>query len=385
MIFRVFRYSKPTEKECKVCGKKSILIAEVLGVCGECIRENPESALPYAREAHAYSKRMFNLPSEPPRDKNGVKCGMCVNQCQIPEGGLGFCGLVKNVGGKLVRLAGTPEKGLLEWYYDPLPTNCVAYFVCPGCTGAGYPKYAYRNGPEVGYENLAVFYGSCTFDCLFCQNWHFRDLTAKLRPLMSAKELASKVNKRVSCICYFGGDPSSQMLHALRTSELAIERAKQWNGIMRICWETNGTMNWRLLEKAAELSFESGGCIKFDLKAWTESINIALTGVTNRQTLENFRKLGKYFHERPNPPFLIASTLLVPGYVDTEEVRQIASFLADISPDIPYSLLAFHPQYLMSDLPTTSRRHAEECLKAAKEEGLTNVHIGNVWLLSNAY
>jgi len=66
-----------------------------------------------------------------------------------------------------------PQEGKLSWYHDPLPTNCVADWVCSGGTGAGYPKYAHCPGPELGYSNLAVFFHACTFNCLYCQNWHF--------------------------------------------------------------------------------------------------------------------------------------------------------------------------------------------------------------------
>jgi len=140
-------------------------------------------------------------------------------------------------------------------------------------------------------------------------------------------------------------------------------------------------MHPSLLSKAAELSLRSGGCIKFDLKAWSEELNIALCGVTNRRTLENFRLLAEYAKRRPSPPFLIASTLLIPGYIEKEEVSRIASFIASLDAEIPYSLLAFHPQFFMADLPTTSRRLAYECLEAAKEAGLKNVRIGNLHLL----
>jgi len=140
-------------------------------------------------------------------------------------------------------------------------------------------------------------------------------------------------------------------------------------------------MHPSLLRQAAELSLQSGGCIKFDLKAWSEGLHIALCGVTNRRTLENFELLAAYTRKRLSPPFLIASTLLVPGYIDREEVSEIASFIASLNREIPYSLLAFHPQFLMSDLRTTSRHLAYECLEAARQAGLKNVRIGNTHLL----
>lgn len=144
-------------------------------------------------------------------------------------------------------------------------------------------------------------------------------------------------------------------------------------------------MNPKILETIAALSLKTGGCIKFDLKAWHEEVHTALCVVSNRRTLSNFKLLTEHITERPEPPFLTASTLLDPGYVDEEEVSNIALFIASLNPDIPYSLLGFYPQFYMQDLPTTSRNHAERCLAAAKNAGLKKVKIGNVHLLGNTY
>ncbi|MEM3956332.1 MAG: radical SAM protein [Candidatus Bathyarchaeia archaeon] len=367
---------------CLICNASSPLISSKLGVCVKCIREKPEKALEVIKFVRRESRKRFDLPPEVPKDPKGVRCGMCANDCIIGHGSRGFCGLVFNVDGHIKRMGGTPERGILEWYYDPLPTNCVAWWFCPGCTGAGYPKYAYKPTAETGYMNLAVFYGACSLDCLFCQNWHYRYLSQRLSPCMRSEELAEKVSERVSCICYFGGDPSAQMPHAIRTSEIALEKAKEDGRILRICWETNGNMRREFAVNAAELSLESGGIVKFDLKAWDENIYMALCGVLKKDIFENFAAIGeRYFSEREEVPVLTASTLLVPGYIDPIEVENIAKFIADIDPRIPYTLLAFYPQYIIDDLPTTSRKQAYECYEISKRY-LKNVRIGNIHLLS---
>jgi len=285
---------------------------------------------------------------------------------------LGYCGVRKNAGRRLEGVS--PSQGRLSWYHDPLPTNCVADWVCPGGTGAGYPDWAYRRGPESGYTNLAVFFQACSFDCLYCQNWHFREesITA---PLRSAESLAAYADARTACICFFGGDPAPQLPYSLNAARLARERNP--GRILRICWETAGAMAPKLLDEMVEMALSSGGCVKFDLKAWDEKLHRALTGNTNRRTLENFRRAATRIDERPDPPLLAASTLLVPGYVDEQEVRKLARFLADIDPDIPYSLLGFHPSFVLSDLPPTSKTQAYACLQAARDQGLTRVRIGN--------
>jgi pyruvate formate lyase activating enzyme len=80
----------------------------------------------------------------------------------------------------------------------------------------------------------------------------------------------------------------------------------------------------------------------------------------------------------------VASTLLVPGYVDETEVSSIAAFIASIDPQIPYILLAFAPNFHLKDLPYTSRTHAQACLAAAKKAGLSDVRIGNSHMLKAA-
>jgi pyruvate formate lyase activating enzyme len=195
--------------------------------------------------------------------------------------------------------------------------------------------------------------------------------------------LAGAVDDKTTCICYFGGDPTPQILHALKTSKLALHsRSRE---ILRICWETNGCVNEPFLTTMAELSLGSGGCIKIDLKAWNEAIHYALCGVTNKKTLENFKTLSSCISRRPEPPFLIASTLLVPGYVDEEEVGALASYISNLNPDIPFSLLAFYPHFYLKDLPTTSRAHALRCKGIAERQGVRNVHIGNIHLLGEDY
>jgi pyruvate formate lyase activating enzyme len=107
--------------------------------------------------------------------------------------------------------------------------------------------------------------------------------------------------------------------------------------------------------------------------------------VSNGKTLENFKMLSRLFQRRVEPPFLIASTLLVPGYVDEVEVAGIARYIAKLNPEIPYSLLAFYPHFHLQDLPTTSRNHALRCKEIAENAGLKTVHIGNLHLLGRDY
>ncbi|UCF69252.1 MAG: radical SAM protein [Acidobacteriota bacterium] len=347
---------------CRLCGRRSCEISAALSVCGSCIRSRPEQALAITVEMHRAARRRFGLPDKPPRTEAGRVCPLCVSSNSIKEGERGFCGLRTVRDGRLVHLAGTPRRGMLRWYRDPLPTNCVADWVCAG----------HRH---VGCHNLAVFYASCTLDCLFCQNWSFRDMRLTETGMLSAENLAELADERTFCVCFFGGDPASQMPHALASAHRLARRG------VTICWETAGTSDPKLIDRAVELALETGGCIKFDLKAWSEQLHRALTGRPNHRTLENLARSARRFDERPDPPLVVASTLLVPGYVDANEVGAIAGFIAELNPAIPYALLGFAPRFMMTDLPPTSIGLARAAERAARAAGLINVRLGNRHLL----
>jgi pyruvate formate lyase activating enzyme len=363
---------------CRACGRTDRIISARLGYCAPCLRAHFEELWPEVEAVHQNSRRAFNLPLSPPRALGGRRCNLCFHACVIPEGGHGFCGARRVVDGKIV--GGGPRGARLSYYYDPLPTNCVADWFCPGGTGAGYPRYACRQGPEYGHENLAVFYQACNFNCLYCQNWTFKKATFSGEKV-SAVKLAGAVRARTSCICYFGGDPTPQLPHALTTAHLSRAAARKNNRILRICWETNGAMQTPWLKPLLDTSLKSGGVIKVDLKAFSEPIHLALCGVSNSQTLKNFAELARHLGERPEVPLLCASTLMVPGYVDLEEIYGLARFIATLNPDIPYSLLAFHPQFYLDDLPVTSRDFALKAERVAREAGVKRVNLGNVHLL----
>jgi pyruvate formate lyase activating enzyme len=351
---------------CHVCLSTTPVVSAALDVCASCIKKEFVKLQPEISMVHTSTRDTFDLPPRPPDHPSGVSCNFCANQCRIGENERGFCGLRKVQEGGLVQLAGTPGHGLLRYYHDPLPTNCVADWVCDG----------YKHP---GCYNLAVFYESCTMNCLFCQNWHFRRSSPGKHTGISAEQLAWAADPSTFCVCYFGGDPSSQMPHALSVSKLLAEKQ------VRICWETNGMMSPKYLEKAMNYSIQTGGCIKFDMKAYDKELHFALTGISNEPVKKNFTKAAERSFERSAPPLVVASTLLVPGYVEAEQVYKISRFIASLNPEIPYSLLGFSPQFYMNDLPFTSARHAKEAEAAALDAGLSNVRIGNKHLLGRDY
>ncbi len=341
---------------CLRCGKEKA--AQVLELCPSCLKSNLTQEAVY--RAHAFRQK-YGLPVSSPHLKEGLSCRFCANECRLAEGQVGFCGVRINQGGKIQPVA--PPRTMVAYiYYDPLPTNCCAAWFCAGSKEKGV--------------NLAVFLYGCNFDCLFCQNASHRQINrSNFLPIAELVEAA--LAPQVRCVCFFGGSPEPQLPLAIEASREILRRARQ---PIHICWEWNGAGNSSLARQAAAISQESTGTVKFDLKAWTPSIAQALCGVSLARAYDNLARLAHLF---PQPDFLTATTLLVPFYVDENEVENIARFLARINPDFPYSLLVFHPDDRLSDLPITPRRQVKAAYEAARRH-LKRVHIGNLHLLERA-
>lgn len=354
------------KKRCVLCGIESELISSSIRVCVNCLRDRPTEALKFVRNTRDRWRRSIDFPTSIPH--GGKKCFLCINECEIPIGGMGYCGILRNEGGRLVPVTKSFKEAYLRWYLDPHPTNCVALPVCP-------------EKDHRGYYNLAVFFAGCNLDCLFCQNIDHKYMLfgEKLRDgeKMSLEEFVRIADqRRISCVCYFGGDPLPWSTFTLKVSRKTKKR---------ICWETNGLMNESVARQMASISLETGGIIKIDWKAFNPSVYEALTGVDGVKAIERLKenvRLIQSMDERKDPPLLVVSTLIVPHYVDELEVGGIATFLAQIDENIPYVLLAFAPQHLMHDLPTTSKEQMKRVFETASSKGLKRVFIENVWLLS---
>lgn len=371
------RNQERRHEKCQICRKFPPIFSRYVGVCPECIRNNPTQALKMAEQVHQHSRAVWGLRTEYPHESSGVQCHICSNTCNIAPGKTGYCGLWKNSSGKLRSVSGRQE-AVLHTYLDSLPTNCCSTFFCPGGTGAGYPRFASTPGTEYGFFNLACFLFGCNFFCYGCQNSQHRKIHSAER--YTLEKFVSKVeNPRISCICWFGGSPEPQLPWALRASRRAVKEYS--DRILRVCWEWNGAGNPKLVRNAVALALETGGNAKFDLKYFNPSLSQVLSGVSNEESFKNFEMcFHEFYDQRKELPLLSATTLLIPGYVDAVEVESIARFLANLDDTIPYSLLAFHPSSLLSDLPITPVSQARECYEVAKRH-LQTVHIGNKHLL----
>ena len=114
-----------------------------------------------------------------------------------------------------------------------------------------------------------------------------------------------------------------------------VLKLKRSVGVKHITLSTNGY----LLDRKYVMELKEAGLdvVKLDIKAYTNSIHLWYTGMSNRPVL----KAARYLWES-KLDFRV-ETVLMPEIVDVEEIERIASFLAQIDPGIKYKVIKFAP------------------------------------------
>jgi len=75
--------------------------------------------------------------------------------------------------------------------------------------------------------------------------------------------------------------------------------------------------------------------VSVGLKAFSKELHQDYTGESNKTILENFPKIFK-----SGVP-MMAETVLIPGYIDHDEIGRVAKFIASVDPNIRYQIDAY--------------------------------------------
>jgi len=278
-------------------------------------------------------------------EDGAVRCLSCGNRCLIAPGESGICRVRTNINGEL-RVPWNYVAGL---HVDPIEKKPF-FHALPGS------------------EALSFGMLGCNLHCAFCQNWissqTLRDpeAGASIHPTTADRLVRIAVAEHTPIMVSTYNEP-------LITSDwsAAIFRKAKAHGIL--CgYVSNGHASPEVLEflrPALDL-------FKIDLKTF-DPVNYRSLGCELRNvldTIERVRAMG-YWTE--------IVTLVVPGFSDSEDqLRGIAAFIAGISPDIPWHVTAFRPQYHSKDTAATTPADLDRAYAAGKEAGLHFVYAGNL-------
>jgi len=272
-----------------------------------------------------------------------TRCELCFHHCALDEGQTGLCRARACQDGKIISLN---YGKLTSLALDPIEKKPLRRF-------------------HPGSLILSVGSFGCNLRCPFCQNHEISMAgdsgipTVEVSPEQLAAKAAELVPQGNIGVAYTYNEPLIGYEYVQDCASLVHEQ-----GMVNVL-VTNGTVEeepWRALLPLVDAA-------NIDLKGFTPSWYRRLGG-----DLETVKRSIVLAAERCH---VEVTTLLIPGENDSEEeIRELARWLASISPEIPLHLSRFFPQYQMVDRLPTPVEQVYRLAEAARRY-LSYVYTGN--------
>lgn len=282
------------------------------------------------------------------KEDQQVRCHLCPHNCLIGEGQSGKCLTRKNSSGTLrVQTYGQLRAAAI----DPIEKKPLFHF-------------------RPGSQTFSIASAGCNLTCPFCQNHTLSQALllgqerAGMGSVHTPKEVVElTIRHGCASISFTYSEPILQFEFARDIAPIAAEKN------IDIIFVTNGQASQ---QASLEMSqFLNGANV--DLKAFSASSYKEVLGGHLRattRTIENFFRNGVWIE---------VTTLVIPGFNDSDsELRQIAHYLSEISPNIPWHVSRFHPAYEWTDRPLTPVSTLQRAREIGIAEGLRYVYVGNL-------
>ena len=274
-----------------------------------------------------------------------IECQLCPKQCRMAEGQAGDCRIRANLDGKLRALTyGFP----VAVHVDPIEKK---------------PFFHYYPGAQI----LSLATAGCNLHCRNCQNWEIsqanpEDVEAHAMSPEDVVELA--VREGVPLVAYTYTEPLAYYEYTLETARRAKERG------LRSAIVSAGYVN----DAPARALFKFVDAATIDVKAFDDAFYRDVCGGGLRPVLNTL------VAARESGAWLEVSNLVIPGMSDDPgKIRQFIRWVRDnLGADTPLHFLRFHPQYKLENLPPTPVATLEAAWKAALDDGMRYVYLGNV-------
>jgi pyruvate formate lyase activating enzyme len=274
-----------------------------------------------------------------------LRCVACGHCCPLPVGAVGVCKVRFNDRGTL----------RVPWGYvggvqcDPIEKKPF-FHAFPGA--------------------LAYSFGmlGCDLHCAYCQNWvtsqALRDPAAIAPPRTTSPEslVRDALRQRAKVLVSTYNEP-------LITSEWAVAVFREAKSAgLATGFVSNGNGTPQVLEY---------------LRPWIDLYKVDLKSFDDRHYRELGGRLGpildtiRRLHDMD--VWLEIVTLLIPGFNDSrDEIDRLTSFIAGVSPDVPWHVTAFHGDYKMTDPGDTTAYMLLQAAEIGRRNGLRYVYAGNL-------
>lgn len=281
-------------------------------------------------------------------DHEEVRCYACGHRCLIREGKRGICQVRFNRGGKLY----VPWGYVAGLQADPIEKKPF-FHVLPG------------------EEALTFGMLGCDFHCDYCQNYLSSQAMRDPNSDIAARFLKEVTPEQMISYALRSGAEivASSYNEPLITTEWAVDifrLAKEKN--LKCVYISNGNATPEVLDYLRPYL----SAYKIDLKTMQDKQYRKLGGVLNHvlDSIGRAYELGLWVE---------VVTLVVPGFNDSiDELMDAARFIRSVSPDIPWHVTAFHPDYKMTGPPPTSVNSLLRAAEIGQEAGLNYIYAGNI-------
>jgi len=280
-------------------------------------------------------------------DNNRVRCFACGHCCPIPEGQPGVCKVRFNHAGTL---------------YAP-----CGYTAGTQCDPIEKKPFFHAHPGALAYSFGMM---GCDLHCSYCQNWvtsqALRDPRAVSPPLEASPEVLVR-----DAIAQGAKILVSTYNEPLITSEWAVAVFKEAKAAGLLTgFVSNGNGTPQVLEY---------------LRPWLDLYKVDLKRFDDRHYHDLGGRIGPILDTihriHQSGLWLEIVTLLIPGFNDSpDELRRLTEFVANISPDIPWHVTAFHGDYKMQN-DVARDTNSEDLLRAVeigRQSGLRYIYAGNL-------
>ena len=285
-----------------------------------------------------------------------AQCSVCFRHCEIPEGGVGFCG------GRICE-NGTVTAGnygvVTSLALDPVEKKPLRRFM-PGSLILSVGSYG------------------CNLRCPFCQNnsisWSEEALSIakqraeRISPETIARTAETYRDKGNIGVAFTYNEPLIGYEFVRDTAQLVHERG------MRNVMVTNGTAELAVLEELLPYI----DAMNVDLKGFTDRYYEKILGGSRRMVMEFIEEATRRCHVE-------LTTLIIPGENDSfEEMEQMTDWIAGLTDaagnrigrSIPLHISRFFPTFHMTDREATDVEHIYQLAEHARQK-LEHVYTGN--------
>ena len=279
-------------------------------------------------------------------DDGRLQCDLCPRYCKLRDGQRGLCFVRGRANDEILLTTYGRSSGLCV---DPIEKKPLNHFL-PGT-------------PVLSFGTAG-----CNLACKFCQNWDISKSREFDRLQVSASPQAiadAAVESGSRSVAYTYNDPVIFLEYAVDVAQACREKDIKNVAV------TAGYIT----KQAREEFFRPMDAANIDLKAFTDRFYWKICGGHLEPVLDTLRYL-----KNETDIWFELTTLLIPGENDSEaEIEAMTQWISEnLGPDVPLHFTAFHPDWKMTDTPSTPLKTLTRSRDIALRAGLRYVYTGNV-------